>query len=162
MRRLGLVVIAAVAVGGPTDAHADCFGCGDHYETAVRPAEIAYLENRLVRLDHMGRVRRIRAEIEYSEAVVESLRRRLRDYSRVNVFVVGNALDLSEERVELALRREEILVRELREQLVLEQRAYYAHKRAHAAAAQQSIAAGTQAAAVRPAAGEPTIVIINH
>lgn len=144
-------------------ADAQCVTCGDAYEMTARPAEIARLEDRFYRrVDYPSRVARLRAEIQYSEAVVDSLERRLNDYGRINRFSTGNALELSAERAELALRREKILIRELREQVLIEQRAYRYHKMAVAYAAQQRFAEQARAAAVPAEEGEPIITIVSH
>ena len=69
-----------------------------------------------------GAVAPLRMEIAYAEARITSLRRLQREYDRVNRFGTGNALTLSAEQVRLELMREDMVLRDLREQLILEQR----------------------------------------
>lgn len=159
MRTLALSLIALTA-GSVTTAHENqCYECGDSL-SAGRTVQLAAFEDRFYRrVDHAARMRRLRAEISYTEARIVALRRVQQEYDRVNRFGTGNALTLSAEQVRLNLHREEIVLRELRDQVLLEQRAYRLAKRAYAQRIRQTAA---QSVVSSPAAGEPQITIIQH
>jgi hypothetical protein len=139
-----------------------CYECGDAIG-GERAVQVAAMEERLYRrLDHPARMRAIRMEIAYAEARIDSLRRLQREYYRVNRFGTGNALTLSAEQVRLELMREDMVLRDLREQLILEQRYNREIRRDYAVQAVEATQRITAHVAVEPGQGQPTITIINH
>jgi hypothetical protein len=139
-----------------------CYECGDAIG-GERAVQVAAMEERLYRrLDHPARMRAIRMEIAYAEARIDSLRRLQREYYRVNRFGTGNALTLSAEQVRLELMREDMVIRDLREQLILEQRYNREIRRDYAVQAVEATQRITAHVAVEPGQGQPTITIINH
>lgn len=139
-----------------------CYECGDALG-GERAIQVASMEQRLYRrLDHPARMRAIRMEIAYAEARINSLRRLQREYYRINRFGTGNALTLSAEQVRLELMREDMVLRDLREQLILEQRFNREIRRDYAVQAVEATQRITAHVAVEPEQGQPTITIINH
>jgi hypothetical protein len=139
-----------------------CYECGDAL-SGERAVQVAAMEQRLYRrLDHPARMRALRMEIAYAEARITSLRRLQREYDRVNRFGTGNALTLSAEQVRLELMREDMVLRDLREQLLLEQRFRREARGYDSAQATEATQRLTAHVAVEPEQGEPTITIINH
>jgi hypothetical protein len=139
-----------------------CYECGDAIG-GERAVQVAAMEERLYRrLDHPARMRAIRMEIAYAEARIDSLRRLQREYYRVNRFGTGNALTLSAEQVRLELMREDMVLRDLREQLILEQRYNREIRRDYVVQAVEATQRITAHVAVEPGQGQPTITIINH
>lgn len=159
MRTLALLTAAAVLTPAASSAH-DLYGLGcDGCDTNHRAAEIARLEGQLYRrFEAPSRVRRLRSEIEYADANARVLRAQLTDYRRVNRFGTGNALSLSADRARLELRREEMVRRDLQDQLLLEQRVQRRARHVHAYQAERALVARTRAAVV----GDGSITIINH
>jgi len=143
-----------------------CYECGDALGGALnddRAVQVSAMEQRLYRrLDHPARMRAIRMEIAYAEARINSLRRLQREYYRVNRFGTGNALTLSAEQVRLELMREDMVIRDLREQLILEQRYNREVRRDYAVETAVATQRITAHVAVEPEQGQPTITIINH
>ncbi len=139
-----------------------CYECGDALG-GQRAAQVASMEERLYRrLDHTARLRALRMEIAYAEARITSLRRLQREYDRVNRFGTGNALTLSAAQVRLELMREDMVLRDLREQLILEQRYGRDSRRYDGAQATEAIQRLTAHVAIESDKGEPTIKIVNH
>lgn len=139
-----------------------CYECGDALGRE-RAVQVAAMEQRLYRrLDHPARMRALRMEIAYAEARIVSLRRLQREYYRVNRFGTGNALTLSAEEVRLELMREDMVLRDLREQLLLEQRYNREVRRDYAVQATEATQRVTAHMAIEPEQGQPTITIVNH
>ncbi|QDV75663.1 hypothetical protein [Botrimarina mediterranea] len=139
-----------------------CYECGDAL-SGGRAVQVAAMEERLYRrLDHPARMRALRMEIKYAEARIDSLRLLQREYNRVNRFGTGNALTLSAAQVRLELMRENMVLRDLREQLILEQRYNRETRRAYAVQAAEATQRITAHVALESEKGEPTITIINH
>lgn len=161
--RLVVLSLLAASLAGAASAHENlCYECGDTF-SAGRELEVALVEQRYYRrVDHPSRMRRLRAEIAYTEERIVSLRRIQGEYDRVNRFGTGNALSLSAERVRLDLMREERVLRDLREQVLLEQRHYRFAKLEHAYRVQRAAVELAAAAAVATKADEPKIEIVTH
>ena len=139
-----------------------CYECGDALGDQ-RAVQVASMEDRLYRrLDHPARMRALRMEIKYAEARIDSLRQLQREYYRVNRFGTGNALTLSAAQVRLELMREDMVLRDLREQVLLEQRYNREVRRDDAVQAVQATQRITAHVAIQPEKGEPTITIVNH
>jgi hypothetical protein len=169
MRSLLLVLcFAAIAPVASAQINVNqCYECGDALGAGTfydgRAVQVAAMEQRLYRrLDHPARMRALRMEIAYAEARIDSLRRLQREYYRVNRFGTGNALTLSAEQVRLELMREDMVLRDLREQLILEQRYNREVRRDYAVQAVEATQRITAHVAVEPGQGQPTITIINH
>ncbi|TWT97027.1 hypothetical protein Pla108_28040 [Botrimarina colliarenosi] len=158
---LALLLSASVSIAS---AHENqCYECGGDSLASARAAQVAAMEQRLYRrFEHPARMRRIRAEIAYAEARIASLRRLQSQYDRVNRFGTGNALTMSAEQVRLDLLRKDMVLRDLRDQLILEQRYYRQARIDNAATASYATQRITAHVAVTPEAGEPTITIVNH
>lgn len=159
MRTLALLMTLAALTPSGVSAHdlygVGCDGCG----TDARAAEIVALEARLDRrFESPSRVRRLRSEIDYTDARVQVLRRQLTSYDRINRFGTGNALTWSESQVRLDMRREEIVRRDLQDRLLIEQRLNRRSRVVHAYQAERLNVERTRAAAV----GDGSITIINH
>lgn len=164
MRSLLLTLcFAAIATASSAQININqCYECGDALG-GERAVQVAAMEERLYRrLDHTARMRALRMEIKYAEARIDSLRRLQREYYRVNRFGTGNALTLSAEQVRLELMREDMVLRDLREQLILEQRFNREVRRDYAVKAVEATQRITAHVAVEPGQGQPTITIINH
>lgn len=161
--RLLMTALCLAAFASGASAHENqCYECGDALG-AQRAAQVASMERYLYRrVDHPARMRRLRAEIKYAEQRIASLRRLQSQYDSVNRFGTGNALTLSEEMVRLELMREDMVIRDLREQLILEQRFHREERRYDAAQAAYATQRLTVQAALKPEEGEPTITIVNH
>lgn len=161
MLRTASLALAVAASALSASAHeTQCYECGG----AVLPSpagRASALDSRLDRLDYAARMRRLQGEIAYTEAAIASLRRIQGEYSRVNRFGTGNALTLSAEQVRLELLREELLLRDLREQVLIEQRLRRETRRHGAAAPVYATQRVTAHVPIVPA-GEPTITITNH
>ncbi|MEN0109275.1 MAG: hypothetical protein AAF805_00990 [Planctomycetota bacterium] len=160
MRSLLIALVVSLTAGAasavpPQDFCWDCPGDG---VSAARAAEITAIEARLFRQDAAARLRRLRNEIDYAEARVRSLRRQIDEYDRINRFGTGSALRLSAEQARLDLRREESFLRELRRQVIDQQRNSHRARRAYA----QQLQALQTHAAWRASDAEPVIEIINH
>lgn len=150
---------AACLVSSFASAH-DLYGVDyGFWEQPNRAAEQLALEGRLYRrFEAASNSRRLRAEMAYSEARIDALRRRLDDYDGINRFGTGNALELSADRTRLDLFREEMIRRDLQDQLILDQRVRRRSRIVHAEALQRTNVARTRAAAV----GDGSITIVNH
>lgn len=127
MRYLLLFCIALICLFAttPVQAHEECLQCDEfgNYTSAYRSLERAALEQRYYRrVEHPNQVRTLKAEIKFSAARVDALRRINTSYRPFTRFSTGNPLTLTVERTRLDLLREEIYLRELREQLRLEYR----------------------------------------
>lgn len=158
--RLMLTAIALAALTPAAHAH-DIYGHGCESCDAAdgRSAEALAFESRVYRRFESPSVeRRIRSEIAYSEARIDSIRDLLVDYGRVNRFSTGSALAWSADRARLDLRREEMIRRDLQDQLILQRRHARRGKQVRAYAVERANVAATQRAAV----GEPRIEITTH
>lgn len=153
MPRLAPLALLA-AFAAPTHAH-------EHF-APVAHHEVTTIDHRFERMDYNARQRRLHGEIAYTEAAIASLRRIQGEYSRINRFGTGNALSLSAEQVRLELLREELLLRDLRDQVLVEQRMRRFDRRAHAMASAAMTQRRTVHAALPAEAGQPTITIVNH
>lgn len=169
MRRFFVALcLASVASAASAQINVNqCYECGDALGAGTfydgRAVQVASMEQRLYRrLDHPARMRAIRMEITYAEARIDSLRRLQREYYRVNRFGTGNALTLSAEQVRLELMREDMVLRDLREQLILEQRFNREVRRDYAVQAVEATQRLTAHVAVEHEKGQPTITIVNH
>lgn len=138
----------------------DPYGDGvESRDAYLRAMEVALLESRYDhRFEHASQVRRLRSEAEYSDARIATLRRRLTEYDSINRFGTGNALGMSADRARLDLRREEMIRRDLQDQLLLQQRSRRRSRQVHAMAVERFTVEATRRAAV----GEPSITIVNH
>ncbi len=158
--RLLLSAIALAALTPAAHAH-DIYGHGCESCDAgdSRSLEALAFESRVYRrFESPSAQRRIRSEIAFSEARIDSMRDLLNDYDRINRFGTGSALAWSANRARLDLRREEMIRRDLQDQLLLEQRYARRGKQVRAYAVERATVAATQRAAV----GEPRIEITNH
>lgn len=132
----------------------------------TRELQIARLEQRHYRnVEYPQRVRSLRAEIDYSEHRIDYLRETLDNYRPFTHFRQGSPLTVTIGQTRLALKREELYLRELRERLAREHRYHRAAKRMHAQRVQAAAHAATQrSVAMAPAhdPAAPTIEIVNH
>lgn len=154
-----LLSLVALATTAPVSAH-DLNGLGCEVgDTGPRAAEIAALEAQLYRrFEGPSRVRRLRSELDYADARIQMLQRQQDDFHRVNRFGTGNALAWSADQARLGLRREEILRRDLQDQLLIEQRNGRRARHVHAYQTERLNVMRTRAAAV----GDGSITIVNH
>ncbi len=163
MRYLSLLILfACLVTTAPAQAHEVCHECNgpDGYTSAYHALEKATLEQRYYRrIEHPAQVRILKAEIQFSEARVETLRRAYASYRPFTRFGTGNPLTLSVERTRLDLLREELCLRELREQLRLENRFHRQRMQHYAYKIQASVARLSQA---NFDATEPQIKIVSH
>lgn len=159
MNRFVLSLLCVGVLPAFASAH-DPYGIGyEGVDVAQRSVEALALESRLYRrFEGPAQQRRIRSEIDYSEARINLLRHRLDDYDTVNRFGTGNALSVSADRTRLALRREQMIRRDLQDQLILEQRLRRRGRLVNAYAVERANVARTRAAAV----GDGSITIVNH
>ena len=157
-RMLSLITLALLA---PAASAHDIYGHGCESCDTVdgRSLEALAFESRVYRrFESPSAQRRLRAEIAFSEARIDSMRDLLNDYDRINRFGTGNALAWSANRARLDLRREEMIRRDLRDQLLLQQRYARRGKQVRAYALERANVAATRRAAV----GEPRIEITTH
>jgi hypothetical protein len=141
---LRLVVVALLSVFC-LEAHAQCpYGCdlaGASYADAARAYEIAAERQRVFQhQDHPSRVRELTVEMQVAEARIRVLRRRLAEFRPINRFSTGNALLVTAEETRIALLREELHLRTLRDALIAEQRWHSERMRALVFATQQAAA----------------------
>jgi hypothetical protein len=127
------------------EASAQCpYGCdlaGAGYADAARAYEIAAERQRVFQYyDHPGRVRELTIEKQIAEARIQMLRRRMNEFRSINRFTTGNALLVSAEETRIALLREELHLRTLRDALIAEQRWHSERMRAAVLATQQAAA----------------------
>ncbi len=151
-----LLTLSAVPVAWAHDPYGDGVEQRDAY---IRTLEAALLEaGYRHRFEHASQVRRLRSEALYSEARIDTLRRRLVEYDSINRFGTGNALGLTADRTRLDLRREEMIRRDLQDQMLLAQRSRRRSRQVHAMAVERATVQATR----RAARGEPSITIVNH
>ena len=157
-----LIALTALIAVTPAQAHSEwVHGEGiSNYTDAYRTLEIAAIEQRLYRrVEHPARVRALKAEIQFAEARVDSLRRILAGYRPFTRFSTGNPLTITVERTKLDLLREELHVRNLRDHLRMENRYHRQRMQLYSLRIQASAARLTQLSLDTT---EPKIEIVSH
>ncbi|MGL4513448.1 MAG: hypothetical protein ACRCT8_10185 [Lacipirellulaceae bacterium] len=161
MLRLVVALCSALCL----EATAQCpYGCdlvGASYADAARAYEIAATQQRLYqRGDHPGRVRALTIEKQIAEARIQVLRRRLAELRPINRFTTGNALLVTAEETRIALLREELHLRGLRDALLAEQRWHSERMREMVLATQHAAAHLAQHPAGDPT--EPIVITVER
>ena len=161
MRTLLLFLVATLTIASDASgqcAYGDCLG--DRAD-AQRAWEIATLEQRLYRqVGYPARLAAVRSEIDFAEARVEMLRRRLLEYRpRVHDFRYGSALGVSIQQTQLELLREQRNLRNLQQHLIQINRRHRDERTLHALRVE---AAAANFARTNASDAEPYIEIVSH